>query len=532
MKTKTLLSTTILLGLVACMTACGGGGNKEPAFDKESIKYSGFDYTSTYRDVRISGMGMRTEPFSKQTRTIDAGTPLETQQTKYVVSDVGAFVVPVEFTDFPSSSLPKGSEGSRKDIEDAVFGDGTATGWESLKSFYNKSSFGQCNITGVVTPWFKVNAKSTDFAKQWSTDGSDEVGRQIYEYYTTGAGKGQYNMKDFDKNGDGNIDSLIMIYTPNITTTGELWWAFCSSFNSGATDVNNPSFYRFFWASYKFFYEGKSDAEIANGTAKPDPHTLCHEFGHVLSLPDYYSTDYDATDYAGLGCLDMMDNNIGDHNAFSKSLYGWVEPYVIPEKKTTITINSTTNTGEYFVVPVKGKEFNTALDQYVMVEFLTPTGVAEKDGKERLNGHYPLYYSIAGVRITLIDARLGIWRYINQKGWEFSNFTTRIGTGSGMYVGLACDNTNSRSCYKGYKICEVIPATGKAISSYGGKPQNQANNTFLWQEGQVFNDANGVWQDYQVHGNAGKWDIPFGYSISVDKINGNENATFTITPLE
>lgn len=526
MKIKRLLTTTILAGLIACTAGCGKGD-----VDKNSLKYNGFDYTSNYRDLRINGYGMRTEPFCKQIRKVDEGTPLETQQIKYMVSDVGAFVVPVEFNDFPSSGLPKGSEGSRKDIEDAIFGDGKETGWESLKSFYNKSSFGQCNITGVVTPWFRVNENSTEFAKTYSTDGADVVGRMIYEYYTEGEGKGQYNMKDFDKNGDGNIDSLIMIYTPNITTTGELWWAFCSSFNSGATDVNKPSFYRFFWASYKFFFEGAKDSDIKSGAVKPDPHTLCHEFGHVLSLPDYYVTDYASGDYSGLGGLDFMDMNIGDHNSFSKSIYGWSEPYVIPEKKTKITLKSTTDTGEYFIVPIKGKEFTTALDQYMMVEFLTPTGVAEKDGKERLASGSPLYYGIAGVRITLVDARLGIWRYINNKGWEFSNFTTRIGTGSGMYVGFACDNTASRSCYKNFKLLEVIPATGKAISTAGGKPQNKADNTYLWQQGQVFNSANGVYSDFQVHGNAGKWDVPFGYSISIDQINGNESATFTITPL-
>jgi len=52
---------------------------------------------------------------------------------------------------------------------------------------------------------------------------------------------------------------------------------------------------------------------------------VIHETGHALGLPDYYDYDDKVGPRGGVGGLDMMDNNWGDHNPFSKWLLGWLE---------------------------------------------------------------------------------------------------------------------------------------------------------------------------------------------------------------
>ncbi|MGD0782738.1 MAG: hypothetical protein ABSA30_07760 [Candidatus Aminicenantales bacterium] len=53
-----------------------------------------------------------------------------------------------------------------------------------------------------------------------------------------------------------------------------------------------------------------------------------HETGHALGLPDYYDYDPTVGPGGGLGELDMMDADRGDHNCFSKMLLDWVTPQV------------------------------------------------------------------------------------------------------------------------------------------------------------------------------------------------------------
>lgn len=58
-----------------------------------------------------------------------------------------------------------------------------------------------------------------------------------------------------------------------------------------------------------------------------DAHVIIHETGHRLGLTDYYS--YGKQTYSPLGGKDRMDNNVFDHNPYSKRLLGWVPPNVV-----------------------------------------------------------------------------------------------------------------------------------------------------------------------------------------------------------
>jgi hypothetical protein len=43
--------------------------------------------------------------------------------------------------------------------------------------------------------------------------------------------------------------------------------------------------------------------------------------------------------YDAVGKVDMMSNNINDHNPYTKLIYGWVKPYIV-YGNATITIKS------------------------------------------------------------------------------------------------------------------------------------------------------------------------------------------------
>lgn len=532
-----------VISLSATVSSCGPVNN-------QYFKASKFEYTSTYRDLRLNRYSA--EAYSEVYN--------EEFDTAYVMGDVKALVVPVDFTDAKAEDLPRGADGALDDLRDVIFGEPEDTSWHSLASYYETSSFGQCKINGTVTDWYHLNVSIKEFASgarfgpenehqgQAGTNATQALTKAIQEDIKDGKGPFEgINLGDFDANKDGYVDSLIMIYScePHVRVGGrevddDLFWAFCWSRNGAWGQTGGrEAIYRFFWASYYTFFEnGYTDengeyhnwtqAQIADGTAKLDAHTLIHEFGHVLALPDYYVTDYNKNDYLGMGGLDMMDHNIGDHNSMSKAWYGWVEPY-IATGNSDITLNSTTKTGDFILIPANLDEEgntvyrNTMLDQYLMIEFLTPDGVAVKDGQQQYAGSYPLYYNQPAIRIIHVDARMGLYTYNNGiDSYVFSGYTINPSTAvANSYVDFAADNTMSSSAFKDFKLLEVLPSNGKSIK-YAGT----ANNDTLYHTGDIFGET--TWADFKFNDRSGEKTSPFNFTIEIGEMNGSDSVQIKI----
>ena len=536
---------TILKGIIFCtaltMTVAGCKGN-----NLEAIQVDPYTLVSNYRDVRIQGTGYSGEQFTEHSRIVDENGVTKQQKT-YVVENVRVLVVPVDFTDAPYSWYNDTEDGARAELDKVFFGGPEDMEWYSLSEYYKSSSFGTCNVTGTVAPWWHTGVSYKSINKE-DTGYASQIATNIQDYYREH--NDEINLADYDANQDGFVDTIVMVYTAPITTTGEVWWAFCSSVG-GAFGKYTPSgskegANRFFWASYRFLYERwnrsgvdeaqYTSAEIKAGVDKygnpihPDAHTMTHEFGHCLSLPDYYITDYNDKDYGAMGALDMMDYNVGDHNAYSKMCYGWINPRRIAgtSGKITLTLKSTTTTGDTIIIPAPNGWNDTYMDQYLVVEFLTPEGVAKADGEQRYLGNYPLYYNRAGIRILHIDSRLGVFQYSgagSQAGYHFAGYTPAVKTElSQAYVGVAADNTMTRSCYPDYKIAEVLASDGKSMKEH----KSVADTDCLYFEGQGFG-YKGVWKNFKMNGIDGSKNKAFGFKIHVDKIDGNNSATITIS---
>ena len=100
-----------------------------------------------------------------------------------------------------------------------------------------------------------------------------------------------------------------------------------------------------------------------------------------------------------------MDFNIGDHLAFSKFSLGWIEPKIV-NSSTTINIKPLESSGDFIVIG--GNNYNKgAFDEYFIVEYITPTGLNEKDYLAYYNNvdRKIKGYSKKGIKITHIDNR-------------------------------------------------------------------------------------------------------------------------------
>ena len=138
--------------------------------------------------------------------------------------------------------------------------------------------------------------------------------------------------------------------------------------------------------SYDFFFEKSRPMAI-------NCETVIHETGHALGLEDYYDTT-GAT--GGFGGGTMMALNVGDHEAYSKAILGWIDPYIVINTDTTITLDEYELSGDaiFIAKDYDGVYFN----EYYIIDYYTPTGLNEiAKGMDGLP-------SISGVRIIKLNA--------------------------------------------------------------------------------------------------------------------------------
>ena len=286
-------------------------------------------------------------------------------------------------------------------IEKAFFGKTEDVEYESVASYYEKSSYGKLKISGKVTPWVDLDIKPQDlkeYAHESIVDyGLYHVVDKVYDWYTS-----TYDDIDsFDSDKDGFIDSLYIIYSaPNYLLDRNLsdsFWAMTTSRFDQKDMVNDKTRVSYFsWSSYDFMFQNYGEDKI-------DAHTYIHEVGHILGLKDYYC--YNAANIAPMGKVDMMDYELGDHSAFSKFSLGWVKPYFIDDGGT-LKLNSFNETGDCLIFKTNNYN-NTPFDEYIMMEYITPTnlnkdyeqGIKKYGMKERMYG-----FDSAGLRVSLINA--------------------------------------------------------------------------------------------------------------------------------
>lgn len=342
-------------------------------------------------------------------------TALDSTGTKNVL------VIPVTFTDYTCSKLNGGCTGVRNDIVRAFFGTEEEVGWESVSSYYYKSSYGQLNIKGKVSQWYEAGMRARDIALYTEyANPTHHILREAVKWYKAN----NDDIADFDQDGDGYLDAVWMVYSlPQCTSSStssvcrvasEVYWAFTYYDYMQDPVPGDPVANVYAWASYEFMYEG--------GYSKPDAHTYIHETGHVLGLDDYYSYDNGDNRYIA-GAVDMMDNNIVDHNAFSKSLLGWVDPKVVTGTET-VTLRPFESSGDAVIIPSSSTFHNSVYDEYLILEYYTPTGLNQKDSEKAYQANGLRAFTENGIKIYHVNNSLVEMFYFEYQGDLYNGYET------------------------------------------------------------------------------------------------------------
>ena len=448
-------------------------------------------------------------------------TPVHYYQVSYMptTGNPKLLVLPIAFKDTNKYLSDEDKTAMKDKLELMAFGNKEDTGWYSISSYYETESYGACKIEGEVADWYESTYSYEGVTASETT--SNLIKAAVADWKSKNPGKD----KEFDSNNDGYIDGILAIYGgPNYkNATGRArnndnMWAYTSWLETDS-DLNNPSANSFIWASYDFM-----DADTTNGVVI-DTHTYIHEMGHVMGLDDYY--DYANTDDVWAGGFSMQDYNVGGHDPYSMMSLGWVKPYV-PTSSTTITIKPFVSSGDVILLSPDFSA-NSAFDEYVLLEYYSPTGVNEHDSKYQYMNKYPLGPDKEAIRIWHIDARLLKITEGSKRGQTVKQYsiTNTIDPNEGSYI-VGCTNTtytNNKetnaycslaSELRNYKLVELIRK-----SDYTGTKTNEyINNSFLFKAGDTFSlsQYSGYFRNNNKFNNGSKcsWSVKINYINSVE----------------
>lgn len=235
------------------------------------------------------------------------------------------FVLLIEFPDY-SHTIEAST------IQDMLFGAGNQGyyPYESLRSFYERSSYGKLHIEGDVYGWYKAqNVRDT-----YTNDAEGLIEEALAYYHSQGM-----RFDKYDNDGNGQVEYFAVFWTGPDTGWANFWWGWQGYFSDG-----------------EYTIDGKSLGDFSWQWEEDNPGTIIHETGHALGIPDYYDYDDSVGPRGGVGGLDIMDGVWGDHNAYSKWVLGWLTPQVVTSAaELTLTPLSTTPSAV-----VMAKDFNGA----------------------------------------------------------------------------------------------------------------------------------------------------------------------------
>jgi len=173
---------------------------------------------------------------------------------------------------------------------------GYASDTLSLASHYYESSIGQLDIVTV----------------NWPSGTGWNRAPEAYEYYVgDNYGWGSYpensqglvedvceladplvDFADYDNDADGYVDGVNVIFAGTFDGTPQTIWPHMWVLPDGGIDFDGVTVYSF-----------SVQNEYDNSPGDKSASVICHEFGHVLGLPDFYDYDYDSH---GIGKWGLM----------------------------------------------------------------------------------------------------------------------------------------------------------------------------------------------------------------------------------
>ena len=332
-------------------------------------------------------------------------------------------VVPVQFKDITAASKGYTIDNIRK----AWLGSVAEVDYYSVHDYYYISSYGKLDLDiTIVNEWFTPKNNSSyylnatmDYSGQQVECGDQLIIDEILAYYES-----RMDLSQFDSDGNGIIDSIVLINTLDINADVTMKWAY-RYWNIYTDDqgyyyeYDGVSANDYLWAAYSFMHESYdvNDNVSYTDTSVINTYTFIHEFGHVLGADDYYDTSYSA-DEGPMAGYDMMDGMMGDHNAYTKFNYGWLTSsrLVVADGSVTLTLEDFSQNGDTIIIANNWDEKLGAYQEYYILVYYRNVGLNAGDDAG--------FFSRDGIVVYHVNASLYSEVYDNETYYDVYNNNT------------------------------------------------------------------------------------------------------------
>ncbi|MBU1651627.1 M6 family metalloprotease domain-containing protein, partial [bacterium] len=198
------------------------------------------------------------------------------------------------------------------EFNDHLFGSHPAAP-RSLSDYYEEISYGTFHLTGQTIGWFTAAHDKAYYGANLP-NGKDQnyfaLAREAVE-----AADSYINYSDFDSNNDGYVDNVFIIHSgrgeESSGGTADDLWSRRSQLDPAYISGEGTKVMDFTIQPEKLWSE-KTTVGI-----------FCHEFGHILGLPDLYDVDYSSN---GVGSFCLM--GFGSWNTTGNQLSGAVPAHM------------------------------------------------------------------------------------------------------------------------------------------------------------------------------------------------------------
>jgi M6 family metalloprotease-like protein len=300
-------------------------------------------------------------------------------------------VLCVKYSDIPNTY-------TSQSFQDMINNDTWKSGIGGMSKYYKEVSYNTLSIQADYQDWITAANTSSYYAKN-NANYSAHV-KELVKQCIDAAKANGVNFANYDNDGDGVVDGVFILHAGKGAEEGSdnnYIWSHQGSISSYTLSYDGKTFDKYIVLPEKY-----------NG-GHVDIGVFCHEYGHVLGLPDTYDTDgatNGGSEGVGQWCVMAGGSWGGDGasperpvhmSAWCKNYLGFTVPTVVNASQALSIPQAETNSFNY-----KIWMDNNQSDEYMLIENRQKTGFDSK-----LPG--------SGLLIYHIDQNLSdIWPFANE----------------------------------------------------------------------------------------------------------------------
>lgn len=273
---------------------------------------------------RPAMMPVRNEQSVRSRRAMVGNIGKTAEKKKSLTQGSNRFIVMlIEFSDL-EFSVPNAHQAFSNMLNQKGYSDNGGTG--SVYDYYYENSRGQFNPTYDVIGPIKVPGAFADYGGN-DNNGSDKNPRgALLDACQIASSEGLCDFSNYDNDNDGVVDNIFFFYAGHNEAEGggeDTIWP--HAWSVSGTRLNGV---------YLGSYACTSEYSGSKGNTMAGIGTFCHEFGHVLGLPDFYDTDYEKNGTAkAVYAFSLMCNGSYNNNGRTPPYLGAMERWILGWKE-------------------------------------------------------------------------------------------------------------------------------------------------------------------------------------------------------